>query len=125
MSIDELLKCVSEWIRTREENGLGAPTSADADHSSLLRRLFEGKPKLPKPPPCRFAYPDYELGEGKVVDINKITTHGDKVVIDQCGDWRWISERDGLLIHTVTNEIYKFYPNDVELEYSPGSLEKV
>jgi hypothetical protein len=104
---DQLVRYVSEWIRTREENGLGPPTSADADHSALLRRLFSGKPKLPKAPPLRFGYPDYKLGEGEQVMIHEIISHDDRVVIDQCNQWTWSSKADGLLCHIPTNDIYK------------------
>ena len=35
--------------------------SVDLDHSALLRRLLEGKPPLPVPPPSSYGYPWYEL----------------------------------------------------------------
>jgi hypothetical protein len=37
--------------------------AADAEHSALLIRLFEGKEPLPSPPPLQHSYPDYDAVE--------------------------------------------------------------
>jgi len=48
-------------------------SAADIDHSSLLRRLLEGKPIYKKAPPRAFSYPWYELldtGTAEFADIS-------------------------------------------------------
>jgi hypothetical protein len=101
------------------------PTSADADHSSLLRRLLSGKPKLPKPPPLRFGYPDYELGEGKEIRIHEITSYDGKIIIDQCDQWKWSDKANGLLIHGPTGETYKLTAVPDIINYAARTLKKV
>lgn len=73
---------VGVWLRTRIAHEVGLADryrylvkegdvkaifqqlAADAEHSALLLRLFEGKDPLPEPPPLRHSYPDYEASEG-------------------------------------------------------------
>lgn len=74
LTVDEAVRAVSQWLRLKGEHAnppnYSVPTScADADHSSLLRRLLRGDKVFPKPPPRRFSYPDYELSDGKTVRI--------------------------------------------------------
>lgn len=102
-----VMKQVGEWLDIR--NGKNLHTGfADACHSALLNRLLEGKKHLSKPPPRRFSYPSYELGEGLPVTIQEIhdrpaTGYAQKdewnVIIDQCGDWKWLHKDSGLLQH--------------------------
>jgi len=56
------------WIREKWEESEFPPRSLtqigiDAEHSSLLRRLLEGKEPLEYPPPRSFSYPNYSLAE--------------------------------------------------------------
>jgi hypothetical protein len=72
-----LRSCVSRWLRIRVQHdkmlegryrqlmaagdvkALFMQLAADADHSALLVRLFEGKEPLLEPPPVENAYPAY------------------------------------------------------------------
>lgn len=50
------------WLQIREDNGYGrnltlSQLRADADHSSLLKRLLQGEEPLPEAPPRSFSYP--------------------------------------------------------------------
>lgn len=107
--MDFAVRCMSEWIHL---SGI-CPTDADVSHSSFLRRLLSGKDALDKPPPKRFSYPDYELGEGKPVKVAQVfdtkSFHGnhDRVYIDQYSQWRWQDKENGLLEHLPDGEIYK------------------
>ena len=109
--MDFAVRCMSEWIHL---SGI-CPTDADVSHSSLLRRLLSGKDALDKPPPKRFAYPDYELGEGKpvqVMDVDDTEFGGRKrVSIDQHSDWCWQDKENGLLEHLPDGDIYKLDGN--------------
>lgn len=71
MTIDEQVTAVSLWIRICEEHGGHNPTSADADHSSLLRRLLSGEQAFSFVPPRRYSYPDYRLAAGEPVKIGE------------------------------------------------------
>ena len=85
---DELAMAVGLWLKTLCEHGHPSPTWADAEHSSLLRRLLDGKALLPKPPPLRFSYPDYQLAEGLPVEIVELNIEDkNRVVVDQCPNW--------------------------------------
>lgn len=114
------IRCMSEWVRIKQDiaewedhaenpNGpriyrgasIGSP---DPDHSSLLRRLMSGEKALIKPPPKRYSYPDYELGEGKLVVVSEVWERDighlkGKVVVDQSPQWSWLNKEEGLLQH--------------------------
>jgi len=86
---------VSKWLsiyHKHHSNEATPPTPADADHSALLFRLLEGNPPLDKPPPKRFSYPCYDLGEGREVEIREYWANDDIVVIDQCRDWTIVKD---------------------------------
>jgi len=117
---------MSEWIRVKQkfeypedknaECPIHAdrytdyrPTSADVDHSSLLLRLLRGKDSLTHPPPIRFAYPDYNLAEGKEVEILDITNTSDGVIIDQRRSWVWEDKERSILKHIPTNCLYHYW----------------
>ena len=69
LTIQRAVDAVSRWIELR-----GAPpSSADADHSSLLRRLLGGLPPFPFKPPRRFSYPDYRLAAGESVKVGEVS----------------------------------------------------
>jgi hypothetical protein len=117
--VDACRRAVSAWIQIRNENEHGAPTSADADHSSLLWRLLSGKPPLPFAPPCRFSYPDYELAEGKPVCIHDVWHHpGGSVVIDQSPEWEPAGEN--LYRHLPTGEIYRLFDGEATVTTRRG-----
>lgn len=97
------IRCFVEWQRTCQDAGRRA-SDIDAEHSSLLRRLLSGKPKLEKAPPRRFSYPCYELSEGKPVHIESLFDENPipglpGVVIDQAREWDWVDKGAGLLRH--------------------------
>lgn len=104
------IDCMAEWIHYR---GQGV-TSADIDHSCLLQRLLRGKPALKKTPPKRFSCPDYDLGEGKEVEIYEINELPDdfpvgEVCIDQDSNWNWQDKDNNILIYNRSGELYKYY----------------
>jgi hypothetical protein len=91
------LKAFEEWLRIYRKYETGnrhhgtdtdTPTLADISHSSLLNRLLSGKQALSKPPPRRWSYPDYNLAEGKEVEIGELNITNEYIVIDQCSDWQ-------------------------------------
>jgi hypothetical protein len=106
--IDYVIKQMAEWARTKDNMGL----AADIMHSSLLRRLLRGKQVLPKPPPKRHAYPDYDLAEGKQVEVFELFEDEDRVVIDQHGDWTWVNKKKGILRHSPTGALYRTWIED-------------
>ncbi len=56
-------RAVGQWINLHTRHLGRPPTDVDADHSSLLFRLLEGKEPLPQPPPRAYSYPWYSLVE--------------------------------------------------------------
>jgi len=48
---NRVLNCIKRWLDIKLENNQRQVTSADVDHSALLRRLLSGKEPLPEPPP--------------------------------------------------------------------------
>ena len=81
--VDAAIEAMAFWCEKWEENYGRRPCASDAKHSSLLRRLLAGKPALEEPPPLRYSYPCYELGEGKAVEIFDIFEDNGSIVIDQ------------------------------------------
>lgn len=120
--VDFVVRCMSEWISLSGN----CPTDADVVHSSLLRRLLSGKEALDNAPPKRFAYPDYELGEGepvKVMDVNDIEFGGRKrVSIDQYVEWCWQDKENGLLMHLPDGDIYRLDGNILQKVTSDASF---
>jgi hypothetical protein len=116
--INFAVRCASQWIEIYRHKQDHGPTAADADHSSLLRRLLSGKPALPDPPPLRYSYPDYGLAEGEPTEVREVwdrdpARDGDVidecggVVIDQGGDWDWADKAAGMLVHRPTGHTYR------------------
>ena len=103
--------CVMRWLMTKEKYNKKA-RSPDATHSALLARLLEGKSLLPDPPPIRFSYPDYDLAEGKAVQIHEIWESEGKVVIDQNPGWKWADKKKGVLMYKPTGDYYTFTEKD-------------
>lgn len=103
-------RCVAEWMRICDDNKRGCGP-ADASHSALLYRLLSGEKPLKVPPPKRYSYPCYSLGEGLKTEIQEIREdperYGDNVVIDQHKDWKWVDKEKGWLIHLPTCEVYR------------------
>lgn len=94
---------VSQWLELYHQNWNSndpAPTPADASHSALLERLLRGQPPLPKPPPLRYSYPSYRLGEGERVEINEFNEYKDYVCIDQSSNWTWYDRDKKMLVHS-------------------------
>lgn len=68
--------CVLKWIEIRhqyrKEDVDVVGLRVDISHSSLLRRIIDGKQIFDVPPPRRFSYPWYELlekGEGNPHEV--------------------------------------------------------
>ena len=75
MTDDKIKQAVGRWLghwveQCKKDHGVErCPTRADAIHSSLLSRLLSGKDPTEHVPPKAFAYPWYELEEGKACSI--------------------------------------------------------
>src|ERR1700686_881130 len=62
------IECFLEWLRVMDQEGHPFPSSIEdleraMAHSSLLKRLLQGKRPLPEPPPCSMSHPWYTLIE--------------------------------------------------------------
>lgn len=81
----EIVEAVTKWLKIREDNGKDVPKSShmffvDADHSSLLHRLLDGKEPFPEPPPLALSRPWYSLieeGKGTAYEAWKDTLLSD------------------------------------------------
>ena len=108
--IDFAVDCVSKWIRIAG----GLPSSADADHSSLLRRLLDDKSAFLYPPPKMYSYPCYELSEGKPVEVDACDVHSDMpspfpegtVSIGQSIAWEWHDKDRQVVKHKLSGDLY-------------------
>lgn len=54
-----------EWVKEREAIGVFHSYQPGHPKSALFRRLLDGEPALPFPPPCAYSYPWYEVVESK------------------------------------------------------------
>jgi len=112
-----IIKCICQWVRIREEEGHPPVREPIVNHSALLRRLLNGQKPLTKPPPKTFSHPNYELGEGKLVEImTMIETNlpeiGDCIVIDHDACWMWYDKDKQILIYVPTQELYQLTIKD-------------
>jgi hypothetical protein len=60
----EIIRAISTWIEVAEQWGYTVRVYnllVDADHSSLLRRILDGKKVHDVPPPVSYSYPNYAL----------------------------------------------------------------
>lgn len=128
--------CFEKWLRIKDEvknweekqQCFGPVTInlADPSHSALLRRLLNGQEPLYKPPPRRYSYPCYDLGEGKEVQVHEVWEREDidylkgKVVIDQSRSWQWI-EKGKVLIHD-NGDIFSFNAEKKQLKMTSTEL---
>lgn len=128
------IQCMAEWLRIKRqfehpedqnaEYPVHAdrhhdyrPTEADVVHSSLLQRLLRGEKALLKPPPRSFSYPNYELGEGKEVELfEPVSEYEELVSIDQCGSFTWHDKDRLILKYTPTGDLYQLRVEDREPE---------
>lgn len=62
---EEIIARFYRWLYIRRVNGRRDPFNmrCEMEHSSLLRRLLEGKEPFDEPPPRSYSYPWYELLE--------------------------------------------------------------
>ena len=109
--VDFVVECVRTYLRIYLENCRGYPGVDMVGHSALLTRLLLGKPPLSRPPPLRFAYPCYELGEGSpvtIVRLKEVSIEGGRtyVEIDQYAEYEWVDKEKGLLRHLRDGDIY-------------------
>lgn len=66
-----------QWLQVREQNGIPFPSDLiqlwmDISHSSLLRRLLDGKEPLLEAPPLSYSYPWYYLVENGKSESNDV-----------------------------------------------------
>lgn len=83
---ERVLTCVKQWLDIKNTPSKNSKypykehntTSADVDHSSLLRRLLKGETPYKVPPPRSYSYPNTELAEGRPFITNDVhfTTFG-------------------------------------------------
>lgn len=137
------IRCVEQYFLIKEKIGqklLPSRLMVDMSHSALLRRLLSGKEPLEKPPPKRFSYPCYELGEGEPVEIcymSECPVYDEKgeqvekpdeelflVVIDQDRAWRWVDKEAGILLHR-NGDKFKFTPYEKPKDMAIGVLQKM
>lgn len=105
--IDFTIRCMSEWVRVKEFIGQGTPSSADVDHSALLRRLLSGQPALEHAPPRSFSCPNYDLATGKEIGVYEFRElPSNKVCIDQDLRWEWVDREHNILKFTPSGELY-------------------
>ena len=114
-------QCMAQYLRVLEDEGRGLARAVDVDHSALLRRILSGKKPLPQPPPKRYSYPCYSLGEGLETEIQDLRERdygdGERVIVDQCSDWVWEDKDKGFLKHLPTGHLYRFWTEKRIKEY--------
>ena len=97
------LECFCEWSYIVENyNPPGHKiTSADIDHSSLLKRLLSGEKALEAPPPKLYSYPCYELALGEKIQIEEPKEYDDDedLVIGQNHLWKWHDKDKKIVTH--------------------------
>ncbi len=125
---------MAKWVRTKQEfefpeHGCDEipnhtdqdggrdyrPTEADVEHSCLIVRLLHGKEPLSQPPPKSFSSPDYDLAEGKAVEIlgfsddDVLTKRRGKnaISINQHGGWEWHDREKLIIRHIERDELYQ------------------
>jgi hypothetical protein len=81
--VEAVIGVVARWIRIAFEEQPRAegeppklPTSDDAEHSSLLRRLLAGRDALPEAPPRMMAHPGYDFAEGHEIRCLSVRGYG-------------------------------------------------
>lgn len=105
ITIHQARDAVVEWLKVLQALHI-VPHYVDAYHSALLKRLLEGKKALDVPPPVRFSYPCYDLGEGKTVAVLEFhESELSGLVIDQC-KWERTSEPD-VIKYPSTGQLFK------------------
>lgn len=145
---ERVLACVKQWLEIKNTPPKTSKfpykehntTSADVDHSSLLRRLLDDKPVYKSPPPRSYSYPNYDLSEGipYVTDDVHFTTFGrfkpegtphvvvaqsiyfiveQKSPVDMIVEWEETGER-----FTLRQEYFPPQPKEGVYEYRSGLL---
>lgn len=107
--IDFTIHCMAEWMRIKNNVKGLCQSSADVEHSALLRRLLHGKQALENPPPLRFSQPDYDLAEGEEVEVLDLWTTADgcEVSINQHQKWTWHNRNENILKYVPTGDLYQ------------------
>lgn len=106
MSVSKEINIFFRWLEIREENGYPRTTTlnqlkADADHSSLLKRLLRGEDPLPEAPPRAYSYPwcglirdgkasPFEVSESGMVPGKLVIEQSLWEIIEKLGEDSWI-----------------------------------
>ncbi len=75
-SLSHIYQSIQRWLEVRAEHETSWSPDfyktlwVDADHSSLLRRILDGKKVLEHPPPTQASYPWYGLIENGYDIVN-------------------------------------------------------
>jgi hypothetical protein len=106
----------SKWMNICEDNNRGS-SSADVDHSSLLRRMLLGGKIHKNPPPLRRSYPAWELVEQEEIEIHEIHDSDiikpGEVVVDQHRGYEWVDKENKILKHIRLGIEYQYLEREV------------
>jgi hypothetical protein len=101
------LDCFCEWAYIVENYSPPgrSVSSADIDHSSLLKRLLSGDRPFEFAPPKLYSYPCYELALGEKIQIEapmrySAANHPDCLIIGQNHLWEWYDKNKKIVTHT-------------------------
>lgn len=112
-------KTFCKWMNVCEDNNRGI-SSADVDHSALLRRLLGGGKLHENPPPLRMSYPAWELVEQDEIEIVELFEDEEDLVVDQHRGYRWIDKEKKILEYTRLGIRYEY----IERESLPRWVKK-
>lgn len=111
-------KMVCKWMNVCEDNNRGT-SSADVDHSALLRRLLQGGKPHANPPPKRRSYPAWSLVEQEEIEIQDFYESDlgiedkEKIVVDQHREYEWVDKEKKIIKHTRLGIEYQYFEREV------------
>lgn len=111
-------KMMCVWMNTCDDNNRGT-SSADVDHSALLRRLLMGGKLHENPPPKRMSYPCWAMVEDDEIEISNLHeydleiegTEG-TVVVDQHREYEWVDKEKKIIKHTRLGIEYQYFERE-------------